>query len=254
MKLLGLIGNPISHSRSPEIFQEFFKTEGFTQWDYWLFPLPHISELPDLFHLHENLCGLNVTIPFKKAVIPYLDFMDKTALKTGAVNTVKVERQQNKLYLSGYNTDVYGFNRSLEEWLTNRTVHALVLGTGGSSQSVCTALEMMGIPFQRVSRTPSKLILGYQDLDETIISQHKLIINTTPLGMTQWEHLKPELPYGAISSAHFCYDLVYAPSETAFLKICATNGAKTLNGWNMLNYQAQKAWEIFKNSSSQIGD
>lgn len=246
MNTLGLIGNPISHSRSPEIFLRLFAQDNLSDFEYKLFPLSTIEELPELISSQPNLGGFNVTIPFKTAIIQYLTELDFSAQELGAVNTVKVLRTHGEIQLKGYNTDTYGFEKSLLEFLGKTSVNALVLGTGGASKAVCDVLEKLNIPYTAVSRHQTEHAISYNQLDSESILKHTLIINTTPLGMKPYETAKPNLPYAAIGSQHYCYDLIYSPETTAFLSECKKRGAKTINGWNMLNYQAEKAWEIFR--------
>lgn len=244
MKRLGLIGNPVDHSLSPEIFNAFFRHDHLSEWSYGLFPLEEIGELPELLLKYPDLLGFNVTIPFKKSVIPYLNELDETAKKTGAVNTVKVENQNGVYNLKGYNTDVYGFERSLKEFILDHKPGAIILGTGGASNAVATALEDLDISFQKVSRDAKKGI-PYSEL-KNLMHEFNLIINTTPLGMGKLKEEMPPIPYQFITSEHYCMDLVYNPSETLFLKTCAAQGAHTANGLAMLQYQAEAAWRIFK--------
>jgi len=249
MKLLGLIGNPVSHSQSPRIFREFFQEENRNDFTYGLFPLNNISELPEWIMKHPNLVGFNVTIPFKKQIIPYLNQLHPDAQKTGAVNTVKVLRETNSVRLIGFNTDIFGFQKSLLETFPILPSHALILGTGGASEAVATSLKNIGIVFQKVSRNEEGY-LKYSDLHKNLLESHKLIIQTTPLGMHPNESEIPDIPYEFIGPDHCCMDLIYSPAETVFLKTCKAQGALITNGLKMLQYQAEAAWEIFKDEST----
>jgi shikimate dehydrogenase len=194
-----------------------------------------------------NLKGLNVTIPYKEEVIPYLDKLDERALDIGAVNTIKITKN-NKLI--GYNTDYYGFKKALEPLLKNKKTSAFILGTGGASKAVKYALKMLGISFKIVSRqTAQEEYLSYKELTKTIIESHKIIINCTPLGTFPEVKLYPNIPYHFITSSHILFDLIYNPSETEFLKKGKKQGAITSNGLKMLELQAEKSWEIWNSPS-----
>lgn len=249
MNTLGLIGNPVSHSQSPEIFQKLFALDNLKDYEYKLFPLSSIEELPSFISSQPTLCGFNVTIPYKSAIIPYLSELDFSAKALGAVNTVKVLRKKGETKLLGFNTDFYGFEKSLLEFIGNANLNALVLGMGGASKAVCAVLEKLQIPFTAVSRNKTEHAIQYTQLDADTILKNTLIINTTPLGMKPHESEKPFVPYTSIGFQHYCYDLVYSPETTAFLSECKNRGAKIMNGWKMLNYQAEKAWEIFRTQS-----
>lgn len=243
MKTFGLIGKHIQHSFSPRYFEQKFKAEGITDSVYQLFPLPNIEALPELLQREKGLIGLNVTIPYKQAVIPFLDALSPQAQTIGAVNTIKI--QQGKLM--GYNTDAYGFKISLERALTNdqRASKALVLGTGGASKAIIYALSELNIPHQAISRTPSTNSLTYKDLTTDLIAKHLLIVNTTPLGMSPNLDYFPNLPYSAIGKQHLLFDLIYNPLQTIFMEKGKQQGAITINGLEMLHLQAEKAWNIW---------
>jgi shikimate dehydrogenase len=243
--LFGLIGYPLSHSFSKGYFAEKFDREGIEGCYYESFPLEMIEELPELLDKYKNLKGLNVTIPYKEAVIPYLDGVDPEAQAIGAVNTIKRMPDDT---LVGYNTDVYGFEQSLREKLAAASIEArsaLVLGTGGAGKAVFFVLEKMGIKYQRVSRKTEKGDLTYGQINEQIIAGVQLIINTTPLGMSPHVHTFPQLPYTALNSRHLLYDLVYNPEKTIFLQKGEDRGAAFINGLEMLHLQAEKSWEIW---------
>lgn len=241
--LFGLIGFPLSHSFSKKYFNDKFLSEKLTNHFYELFPLSEINQLPQLIASNRQLTGLNVTIPYKETVIPFLDEIDSEAEEIGAVNTIRFHDGK----LKGFNTDVYGFNRSLMKKVHPSTHHsALILGTGGASKAVAYALKKNQIPFRWVSRSKkSTENLNYSELNNELIASHPIIINTTPLGMYPNIDSKPELPYDAITSKHLLYDLVYNPSESAFLKAGRLRGAITMNGLEMLHLQAERAWEIW---------
>lgn len=241
MKLYGIIGHPLKHSQSKDIFDSKFKYE---QLDcrYQNFDLKSIEELPHVIESHPDLCGFSVTIPYKEAVLPYLDEVDATAQAIGAVNAVKVRDGK----LTGYNTDVYGFNIMLERILNGRTVgQALVLGTGGASKAVRYVLEQRGIPYHTVSRKSGQGDFTYDTLSDQDLKEHLLIVNTTPVGMYPHNSDFPEINYQALSNKHFLVDLIYNPKETSFMKLGKTWGAKAYNGMQMLEEQAKKAWDIW---------
>ena len=243
-RVFGLIGYPLSHSFSKKYFSAKFADEQIEDCRYELFELPAITDFPDLLQREPNLKGLNVTIPYKQQVIPYLDDLHETADKIGAVNVVRVSENKR---LTGYNSDYFGFRASLEPWLEESAIQALVLGTGGASKAVMVALDDMRIPYQTVSREEGKGDLTYDNVaqDPRIIGSYKLIINTTPVGMSPDTEQAPQLDYSLITPAHFLYDLIYNPLETRFMKLGAAAGAKVKNGLDMLHLQAEKSWEIW---------
>lgn len=243
MKQYGLIGKTLSHSFSKKYFEEKFKRENINA-VYENFELNDISQVEGLFSIHSNLCGLNVTIPYKEQIIPYLDEVDEQARKIGAVNTIYIDKETGKM--KGYNTDVYGFKQSLKPFLENQHQRALILGTGGASKAVAYVLNELGITTAFVSRTPQlENQLSYDELNENILASFLLIVNTTPLGTFPNVDEKPTINYDAITPNHLLYDLVYNPAETAFLKEGKKRGALTINGEQMLQLQAEKAWEIW---------
>jgi shikimate dehydrogenase len=242
MREFGLIGYPLGHSFSKRYFSEKFDREGLTDCHYELFPLPDLEALPALLDSRPDLRGFNVTIPWKSGIIPYLNELDETARAVGAVNTVAVRGGQ----LSGYNTDVWGFARSLEGFLPAAFEGpALILGTGGASRAVQYVLAERGIEYALVSRKPGPGKLTYAAIDEACLRRHSLIVQTTPLGMSPDLESLPQLPYAYLSSKHYLYDLVYNPEETAFLRRGKERGARVKNGLEMLYLQAEKAWEIW---------
>ena len=253
----GLIGYPLSHSFSQRYFTEKFAKEGLDGYSYRNFPITDIGLLHQLLEQQPDLCGFNVTIPYKEQIVPLMDEMDAVAEKTGAVNTVKIMRNGKDIRLKGFNTDVYGFSRSLEEWLTALNIEfprqALVLGTGGASKAVVCALSDFGITSHLISRNENDAIFKtYDQLNADIISAHPLIVNTTPLGMFPNIGECPAIPYQFLTEKHFLYDLVYNPEETLFMRKGLEEGAFVKNGERMLHLQADKAWEIWKFNDSMI--
>lgn len=245
MRKFGLIGYPLSHSFSKKYFSEKFEKEGINDAQYELYPIPSIEELPSLLKDNPDLVGLNVTIPYKQQVIPFLDEIDEKAKAIGAVNTIRIENGK----LKGYNTDYHGFKDSLLKFHGGRTLpnKALVLGTGGASKAVITALEDLNIEFQLVSRSSSNTNLSYDDLNTqySILNTAKLIVNTTPLGTYPDTEKLPDLPYEQLTPEHALYDLVYNPLKTAFMQKGIDANCWVKNGLEMLHGQAEKAWEIW---------
>lgn len=244
MRQLGLIGKSLSHSFSKIYFEEKFRREQISDVSYSLFELTDIKDITDFIRQHPDLIGFNVTIPYKQAIIPYLDELSEEAEAVGAVNTVVLQRHGNQVIKKGFNTDILGFRLSLEE--IKLPDKALVLGTGGAAASVRYILQQKGCKITTISRNP-EMGLPYSALTPEIIAQHKLIVNCTPLGTFPNINEKPDIPYKGISGEHFLYDLVYNPSETAFLKEGSMRGAKTMNGLAMLHAQAEAAWNIWEN-------
>lgn len=242
----GLIGHPLTHSFSQRYFTEKFTREGITNSRYDLFDLPDITVLPDIFTI-PGLRGLNVTIPYKQVVLPYLDRLDVSAQKIAAVNVIRIEEDGSR---TGYNSDYYGFRQSLTDWLIslNRPsagLQALVLGTGGASKAVTVALTDLEIPYRHVSRTKTDTSLTYDEL-AAVLADYELIINSSPVGTYPRTDEAPALPYDLLTSRHLLYDLVYNPAETKFMQLGQERGATTKNGLRMLELQADKAWEIWQ--------
>ncbi len=247
MRIFGLIGFPLNHSFSKKYYDEKILNENLSDVEYKNFPLKSIDELPNLIHSHKELLGLNVTAPYKEVVIPYLDEFDFYAKQIDAVNVIKIDRSFGKNKLTGYNTDIYGFQKSLERHLKPEIKSALILGTGGAAKAVSAALKNLNIEYKFVSRHKSDdvNILVYNELTEKCIKDNLLIINATPLGIFPEINQKPDIPYKFITEHHYLFDLIYNPSETKFLSEGIIRNAKILNGLEMLYLQAEKAWEIF---------
>lgn len=241
MKQLGLIGYPLSHSFSKKYFSKKFIEENIEGFHYELFPIERIEDLPELIKNQPNLIGLNVTIPYKQQVIPYMDSLSDAAKAIGAVNTIIVRDGK----LTGDNSDVYGFEVSLKKELQSHHKKALILGTGGAAKAVAYVLKKLGITFKYVSRKPSEGQLSYKDLNKQIIHEYPVIINTTPLGMSPNIDSCPDIPYDFIDEKSLLYDLVYNPLETLFLKKGKDSGATIINGLEMLHLQAEKSWQIW---------
>lgn len=240
--MYGIIGNPLDHSWSPAYFTEKFEQAGIKE-EYLRFPLETIDAFPDLLQQYPALKGLNVTLPYKEKVIPFLDSLSQSALAVQSVNCIQFSQGKT----IGHNTDITGFEKALNNFLPkNFQSQALILGTGGASKAVAAVLKRKNIAFRFVSRKKTSDALVYTDLNESIISLSHLIINTTPLGMWPNVNTKPELPYSSITKSHFLFDLIYNPEETLFLYTGKSQGATVTNGQEMLIEQAEASWQIWQ--------
>lgn len=243
MKIFGLIGKSLAHSFSQSFFEEKFVKEGLSDCQYRLFEIPTIEKLPELIASESDLCGFNVTIPFKKSVMDYLDELSPEAAEIGAVNVVRVERIGKQIVLKGYNTDSEGFAKSLAG--VQVPSPAMVIGAGGAVAAVMYALRRMRIPYVQVSRQGGAGQLLFSQVSAKDIEEHPLLINCTPVGTSGNADQQLELPYEAITSRHFLYDLVYNPEVTPFLREGMRRGARVQNGLKMLHLQAEAAWRIW---------
>ena len=239
MKKFGLIGYPLSHTFSPGYFKSKFEREGILACKYEAYPLESVELFKELYS--DELVGLNVTIPYKEQVIPHLDQLSEEAAEIGAVNTIHFIGGKT----IGYNSDVYGFSQSLINWIgeDNLPQKALILGSGGASKAVGYVCKQLNIQSRIVSRKEG--YLNYKDLDDLIMNDHHLIINTTPLGMSPQIDAFPDLNYSLLSKEHYCYDLVYNPETTRFMQKASEQNAQTKNGYEMLILQAERSWEIW---------
>lgn len=245
-RIFGLIGYPLSHSFSQKYFTEKFNREKINDCSFNLYPISEISELPELLKKEQNLKGLSVTIPYKTQVISMMNELDETAEKTRAVNSIKIMRRNNKMILTGYNTDIFGFEKSLLKTSFNNIKKALILGTGGASLAVEWVLKKYNIDYKKVSRNPkNNNEINYSQITHKIIKDSFLIINSTPLGMYPKTDEYPDIPYSAITDKHILFDLTYNPEETLFLRKGKKQGAFIKNGLDMLHFQAEKSWEIW---------
>jgi shikimate dehydrogenase len=240
MRQFGLIGFPLSHSFSKKYFTQKFSDEGIDA-VYDNYPLENISDLPGVLNEHPALEGINVTIPHKQSVIAHLHTLSEVVKETGACNCISIRKKK----LEGFNTDVIGFDASLSAHLTPAHKKALVLGTGGAAKAVCYVLDKKGIPWVQASRNPKGEMMDYKNISASLIKDHKLIINTTPLGMFPDAATFPQLPYEAIGETHYLFDLVYNPSITLFLQKGRQQGAIIENGYRMLELQAEESWKIW---------
>lgn len=245
MDLYGLIGHPLGHSFSKDFFNQKFQTENIDA-QYLNFDIPTIELLNEVL-TRQQIKGLNVTIPYKEKVIPFLVELSEEAKSIGAVNVIKVYQQENKIRLKGFNTDVIGFTESLQPLLNPTHKKALILGTGGASKAVQFGLQQLNIETLFVSRRSCDNTLTYSQLTSKIMQEHTIVINCTPVGMHPHTDECPEIPYEFIGEGHILYDLVYNPEETLFLKKGKAVGATTKNGLEMLLLQAKAAWNIWTN-------
>jgi shikimate dehydrogenase len=245
MRKFGLIGFPLGHSFSRQYFSQKFRDEKIADCSYDNYPLEKIDNLPLLLKSEPLLEGLNVTIPYKSAVIPFLDSVSPEAAEIGAVNVIGIRRNRNDIVLKGFNSDVTGFTRSLKPWLKVQKGNALVLGTGGSSKAVTYALHKLGMNITLVSREQKPGTVSYGQVDERLLGDTDIIVNTTPLGMFPKTDAKPNLDYSLLSEKHILFDLVYNPEITEFLKAGQERGCTIVSGLKMLQIQAEKAWEIW---------
>jgi shikimate dehydrogenase len=248
-QIYGLIGYPLIHSFSKTFFNQKFEAEQIKA-RYVNFEIPSINNFPDVLNENPLLAGMNVTIPYKEQVIPFLDDLDPLAARAGAVNVIKIiPGKKGKVLpdcrLVGYNSDVAGFTDSIRPLITDGRDKALVLGSGGASKAVCVGLDMLGVQAQIVSRTKRRGTLTYDELTPEIMAEHKVIVNTTPLGMYPHMDEAPSIPYELLTPAHLCYDLLYNPDVTLFMKKASEHGAEVKNGLEMLLLQAFLSWEIW---------
>lgn len=245
MQKYGLIGYPLKHSFSIGYFNEKFRSEGIDA-EYVNFEIPAINDFRKIIEENPNLCGLNVTIPYKEQVIPFLDSLDPDTAKIGAVNVIKIIRQKGKVRLVGYNSDIIGFTQSIQPLLRPTHKKALILGTGGASKAVFHGLNNLGIESTFVSRTHDQNgVLVYDELTPEIMAEHTIIVNCTPVGMYPKVDFCPNIPYKCLTPNHLLYDLLYNPNITLFMKKGEEHGADTKNGLEMLLLQAFAAWEIW---------
>ncbi|CCG52996.1 Shikimate dehydrogenase [Flavobacterium indicum GPTSA100-9 = DSM 17447] len=238
----GLIGRNISYSFSKKYFTDKFEQNFFDNCNYANYDLESLREFPKLIENTKGLVGLNVTIPYKEAILPYLDKISKKAKKIGAVNCITVSKKKK---LKGYNTDYYGFKKSLQPLLKKHHTKALILGTGGASKAVAFALKKLNIEFDFVSRNPNEYEFSYEDLNAEVFSEYTIIVNTTPVGTYPNINDCPSLDYTLFTAQHIAFDLIYNPEKTTFLKKAKAHGATIKNGYEMLVFQAEKGWEIW---------
>jgi shikimate dehydrogenase len=249
MRKFGLIGYPLGHSFSKKYFTEKFQTEHINNCSYENYPLKSLDGFRDMVAKDYELCGLNVTIPYKSEIIKLLDIIETEAEEIGAVNVIKIKRKGSLVTLVGFNSDVTGIRDTLLPFMTGNVRNAMILGTGGSSKAVCYVLKKFGLKVDLVSRIRKSGVLSYSDIDANMIEHTQLIVNTTPLGMFPDSENKPDIDYKKLNSNHILFDLVYNPELTSFLRIGAEQGCRFLSGIKMLYSQAEKTWEIWNSDS-----
>jgi len=238
----GLLGKDIAYSFSKKYFTERFALGNLVDCSYENFDLDSIALFPELLARHPDIKGLNVTIPYKEAVIPYLGKLSKSAAQIGAVNVIRFTAKGN---LKGYNSDYYGFMKTLKPLLETHHKKALILGTGGAAKAVAYALDQLGILYTYVSRDAKEGMIDYDRINATTFDQYHIIINCTPVGTSPNIESYPPLPYACFTAKHLAYDLIYNPEETQFLTRAKAQGAVIKNGYELLVFQAEKAWKIW---------
>ena len=241
MKWYGLLGKTLKHSFSKAYFSKKFSSENIDDCRYENFELASINELPELLNGNPDIQGLNVTIPYKEEILPFLDYENDIVKEINACNCIKISGGK----LSGYNTDVIGFQQSLEKLLKSHHKSALIIGTGGSAKAVRYALNTLGVAYQNVSRTKTSSTITYEELDEESVKSHLLIVNTSPVGMYPKIEEAPAIPFQFVTPEHFLFDLTYNPEKTLFLKKGEEKGATISNGSEMLILQAEESWRIW---------
>ncbi len=245
MRKFGLIGFPLGHSISKEYFTEKFARERIPGCSYENFPVESIDMLSGIICDIPELCGLNVTIPYKTAVLRYADYTDPAVIEIGAANVLKIRRENSKVHVSAFNSDITGISDSLSPYLTVNVKKALIFGTGGSSKAVVYTLRKMGLEVVKVSRFKSQETVTYDEINSRIITEADLLVNTTPLGMFPDIFSKPGIDYDQLSEKHILFDLVYNPELTSFLKTGKERGCRIISGLKMLYSQAERSWEIW---------
>lgn len=240
MKRFGLIGKTLTHSFSKTFFTDFFEKKELDA-SYENYPLNAIEEIQILFD-NNGLDGLNVTIPYKESIIPFLDELSSEALEIGAVNVIAFENGRK----IGYNTDAFGFHQSIKPFLTNQHERALILGTGGASKAIASVFKSLGINVVFISRNPvGENQFGYDEINDYMLNAFKVIVNCTPIGTSPNIDDYISIPFEELTEQHLVIDLIYNPKKTKFLQLAEKNGATILNGYSMLQQQALKAWEIW---------
>lgn len=245
MRKFGLIGYPLGHSFSKKYFTEKFLKEHIMDCSYENYPLENLDAFRELISSEKDLCGLNITIPYKSAIIRFLDVIDPEAEEVGAVNVINIKRSTNQIKLYGYNSDVTGIRDTLLPFIGARVTNAVVLGTGGSSRAVCHVLKKSGIKVKLVSRNKRPGVSVYAEIDKAVLEHTQIIINTTPLGMFPNVSGLPDISYKDLNKNHILFDLVYNPEITSFLKQGEVQGCTIISGIRMLHSQAEKSWEIW---------
>jgi Shikimate 5-dehydrogenase len=249
LRKFGLIGYPLGHSFSQKYFTAKFAEENIAGCSYENFPLSSLDCFPDLISSNPDLCGLNVTIPYKTGILMYVDQTDHDVREIGATNVLKIRWAGGKPVISAYNSDVTGIRDSVNSFFSGRRGTALIMGTGGASKAVCWTLKDMGFKVIIVSRNMKKGILGYEEINAQLLSNISLIVNTTPLGMYPDVESKPDIDYRLLDTRHTLFDLVYNPELTTFLKMGKERGCTIITGLKMLYSQAERSWEIWNDDA-----
>ncbi len=245
-KIIGVLGFPIAHSKSPLLFQNFFDMEGISDWEYHRFEYQNLSDFLIYITQNTHIVGFNITLPFKQSVLKHLRTIEPEAERIGAVNTVGIQRNSEGINLHGFNTDYHGFRFSLES-LPHQPQSVVIIGTGGASNAVKTVLMDLSIPFLQVSRNPSHAThISFSQLQNQLQNPKTLLVNASPIGMKGFPQDIPELDFSNLASDLQIIDLIYHPEETVLLKKGRENRLFGLNGFPMLQQQAEKAWQIFK--------
>lgn len=249
MRKFGLIGYPLGHSFSKKYFSEKFQRENIPDCLYENYQLTNISQVNEMVENVQELCGFNVTIPYKSEIIPFLSKIDAEAKEIGAVNVVKILRVRGSTRLFGFNSDITGIRVSLQPYIDKKRKNAIILGTGGSSKAVSYVLGKWGFNIITVSRSKKNGAVMYEELTSQSIYNADIIVNATPLGMFPDINTSPEIRYDLLNSRHLLFDLVYNPEQTMFLKMGEKQGCITVSGIKMLFAQAERAWEIWNNDN-----
>lgn len=244
MEQYGLLGYPLKHSFSKNFFANKFQREHIEA-EYINFEIADISKFPEIIHTHPLLKGLNVTIPYKERVIPFLNELSPEAEAIGAVNVIRITQNDGQPYLKGFNADIIGFKNSIQPLLLPQHEHALILGTGGASKAVYHGLQQLGLHVCYVSRTPRAGMVGYEELTAEMMNQYLVIVNCTPCGMFPHTEACPQIPYHQLTPDHLLYDLIYNPEETLFLQKGKQQGCLIKNGLEMLHLQAEASWDFW---------
>jgi len=246
MDVYGLIGKSLLHSKSPEYFNKRFKKEGVDA-EYRLFEIDNAEDLEQILTETQNLKGLNVTIPYKRSFGHMMNSLSPEVKKTGSINTIKIIRDKSSMVTEAYNTDIRGFEISIKNIVDeNPGIRAMILGTGGAAHTAAYVFRKLGVFYYFISRKPAKVAhLGYNWITKEIIHDYRLIVNCTPVGMFPNVDNAPQLPYEYINESNICFDVVYNPSDTLFLKRSKLNGAKVITGKQMFEVQANQSWKIW---------
>ena len=248
MRKFGLIGYPLGHSFSKQYFSEKFIRENIVDCSYENYPLESLGKFPDLISADPEICGLNVTIPYKTEILKYIDETESGIEEIGAVNVLKIKRIENSIKVYGYNSDVTGIRESVTPYLKDNIKKALIFGTGGASRAVRYVLAEMGLEITLVSRSEKQACITYGQISPEIIQQADIVINTTPLGMYPDINTAPDIDYSLLNEKHILFDLVYNPEMTRFLKMGQERGCRIITGMLMLISQAERSWEIWNDS------